>query len=131
MAVNLAGTTAVVTGGSRGIGRAIAMRLAERGAEIALWSRSIDALREAAAEIAARGGRAREFVVDVSDSAAVDAAAAEVRRSMPAVRTIVNNAGSVLRAKTVDITDAQWRSVMAINLDGTFFVTRAFLDDLT
>ncbi len=129
--MTLAGSTAVVTGGSRGIGRAIALRLAEAGAEVALWARSGDALRDVVAEIAARGGRARDFVVDVSDAAAVDAAAQQVRRSMPGVRTIVNNAGSVLRKPTVEITDAQWRSVIAINLDGTFYVTRAFLADLT
>jgi len=123
--------TAVVTGASRGIGRAIALRLADAGAEVALWARTSDALREVASEIAARGGRARDFVVDVSDPRAVAAAADEVRRSMPPVRTIVNNAGAVLRKTTVEITDAEWRSVIAINLDGTFFVTRAFLADLT
>jgi NAD(P)-dependent dehydrogenase (short-subunit alcohol dehydrogenase family) len=128
---SLAGGTAVVTGGSRGIGRAIALRLAEAGAEVALWARSADALHAVTAEITQRGGRARGFVVDVSSAAAVETAAQDVRRSMPPVRTIVNNAGSVLRKATVDITDAEWRSVMAINLDGTFHVTRAFLRDLT
>ena len=123
--------TAVVTGGSRGIGRAIALRLADAGAHVALWARSADALRDVAAEIAARGGHARTFVVDVANAAAVEVAAAQVKRSMPPVRTIVNNAGSVLRRATVEITDEEWRSVMAVNVDGTFFVTRAFLADLT
>jgi NAD(P)-dependent dehydrogenase (short-subunit alcohol dehydrogenase family) len=121
----------VVTGASRGIGRAIALRLAEAGAEIALWARTTDALRDVAAEISSRGGRARAFVVDVTDSTAVDDAAQLVRGSMPAVRTIVNNAGSVLRKPTAGITNAEWRSVMATNIDGTFYVTRAFLPDLT
>ena len=123
--------TAVVTGASRGIGRAIALRLAEAGADVALWARSAEALREVAAEIEARGGRARAFVVDVTDAAAVDAAAARVRSSMPPVRTVVNNAGSVLRKATAAITDAEWRAVMATNMDGTFYVTRTFLPDLT
>lgn len=129
--MKLAGTTAVVTGASRGIGRAIALRLAEAGAEIALWARSADALRSVAAEISARGGRAIDFVVDVTSAAAVDGAARLVRERMRPVRTIVNNAGSVLRKATVDITDGEWRSVMATNVDGTFHVTRAFLPDLT
>ena len=119
--------TAVVTGASRGIGRAIAVRLADRGMDVALWARSADALREVAAEI---GPRARAFVVDIANSAAVERAAHEVRRTMPPVRTIVNNAGAVLRKPTREITDAEWRAVMAVNADGTFYVTRAFLGDL-
>jgi NAD(P)-dependent dehydrogenase (short-subunit alcohol dehydrogenase family) len=130
MAGPLAGGTAVVTGASRGIGRAIALRLAEAGAEVALWARDAQALREVAAEIAAAGGRAQPFVCDVAESAAVERAAAQVRATMPPVATVVNNAGSVLRKETVSITDAEWRSVMAVNVDGTFFVTRAFLPDL-
>jgi NAD(P)-dependent dehydrogenase (short-subunit alcohol dehydrogenase family) len=126
----LAGT-AVVTGASRGIGRAIALRLAAAGAEVALWARSGDALAEVARAIAAQGGTARVFVVDVADPAAVERAADEVRRTMSGVRTIVNNAGAVLRKQTAAITDDEWRSVMAVNADGTFFVTRAFLADLT
>jgi len=126
----LAGTTAVVTGASRGIGRAIALRLAEAGAEVALWARDQSALRAVATEITAARGKARAIVVDVTDASAVDRAAELVRATMPAVRTIVNNAGAVLRKSTEAITDDEWRHVMAVNLDGTFFVTRAFLPDL-
>ena len=129
--MRLAGTTAVVTGASRGIGRAIALRLAAAGAEVALWARSRDALRNVAAEISSSGGRARDFIVDVTDAAAVNDAAQLVRSAMPPVRTVVNNAGSVLRKVTAEITDAEWRAVMATNVDGTFHVTRAFLPDLT
>jgi NAD(P)-dependent dehydrogenase (short-subunit alcohol dehydrogenase family) len=126
----LAGTTAVVTGASRGIGRAIALRLAEAGAEVALWARDQSALRAVATEITAARGKARAIVVDVTDANAVDRAAELVRATMPAVRTIVNNAGVVLRKSTEAITDDEWRHVMAVNLDGTFYVTRAFLPDL-
>ena len=129
--MKLLGGTAVVTGASRGIGRAIALRLAEQGAEIALWARTVDALRDVAAEISARGGRARDFVVDVTNARAVNDAAQIVRREMPPVRTLVNNAGSVLRKVTAEITDDEWRGVMATNIDGTFYVTRSFLPDLT
>ncbi|HLL20802.1 MAG TPA: SDR family NAD(P)-dependent oxidoreductase [Kofleriaceae bacterium] len=128
--MTLAGGTAVVTGASRGIGRAIALRLADAGAAIALWARSTDALRDVAAEISARGGCARAYVVDVANAAAVAVAADAVRAELPPVRTIVNNAGSVLRKGTASITDDEWRSVMATNVDGTFYVTRAFLPEL-
>jgi len=122
--------TAVVTGASRGIGRAIARRLAAAGADVALWARDAGALAEVEREIAAAGGRARAIVCDVTDSAAVERAAQLVRDTMPPVRVVVNNAGAVLRKSTAEITDAEWRRVMAVNTDGTFYVTRAFLADL-
>lgn len=126
----LSGSTAVVTGASRGIGRAIALRLAEAGAEVALWARDSTALRMVASEIAAARGKARAIVVDVTNSDAVNQASDLVRATMPPVRTIVNNAGAVLRKSTEHITDDEWRRVIAVNLDGTFNVTRAFIPDL-
>ena len=126
----LSDSTAIVTGASRGIGRAIALRLAEAGAEVALWARDMAALRKVAAEITANRGKARAIVVDVADSDSVNRAADLVRATMPPVRTVVNNAGMVLRKSIESVTDEEWRKVMAVNLDGTFFVTRAFIDDL-
>ncbi|MBA3540597.1 MAG: SDR family oxidoreductase [Deltaproteobacteria bacterium] len=131
MSFALAGGTAVVTGASRGIGRAIALALAHVGAEVALWARDHRALRQVVNEIEAAGGRAMAFEVDVSDARRVDEAADLVRRSMAPVRVIVNNAGNVVRKPTIATTDADWRSVIGVNLDGTFHVTRAFLGDLT
>jgi NAD(P)-dependent dehydrogenase (short-subunit alcohol dehydrogenase family) len=123
--------TAVVTGASRGIGRAIALRLAGAGFEVAIWARDKHALDAVAAEIAAAGGKAVAFECDVSDPAGVERCAALVRTAMPPVRVIVNNAGAVLRKATAEIDDAEWRRVMAVNVDGTFHVTRAFLPQLT
>jgi NAD(P)-dependent dehydrogenase (short-subunit alcohol dehydrogenase family) len=131
MPLPLAGATAVITGASRGIGRAIALRLAEAGAEVALWARDAAGLREVAAEITAAGGRALAVVCDVTDSAAVLAAADQVRGALAPVTIVVNNAGAVLRKPTVAISDAEWRRVLAVNLDGTFFVTRAFIPELS
>ena len=126
----LAGSTAVVTGASRGIGRAIAMRLAEAGAEVALWARDSTAMRMVASEISANRGKARAIVVDVTDPDSVNRASDLVRATMPMIRTVVNNAGAVLRKSTEAITDDEWRRIMAVNLDGTFYVTRAFIPDL-
>lgn len=126
----LAGGTAVVTGASRGIGRAIALRLAEAGADVALWARDAAALQRVADEVTALGARALATACDVADPAAVDRAAEGVRRALAPVTIVVNNAGAVLRKPTVEISDADWRRVMAVNLDGTFHVTRAFLPDL-
>ena len=127
----LAGGTAVVTGASRGIGRAIALRLAEAGADVALWARDLGALQRVADEVAALGARALATACDVADPVAVARAAEGVRRALAPVTIVVNNAGTVLRKPTVEISDAEWRRVMAVNLDGTFHVTRAFLPDLT
>jgi NAD(P)-dependent dehydrogenase (short-subunit alcohol dehydrogenase family) len=127
----LRGGTAVVTGASRGIGRAIALRLAEAGADIALWARGEAALHQVADEVRALGVRAQATACDVADPAAVRAAADRVRHGLGPVTIVVNNAGAVLRKPTVDITDDEWRQVQAVNLDGTFYVTRAFLPELT
>lgn len=127
----LAGRTAVVTGASRGIGRAIALRLAEAGAEVALWARDATALQRVANELTVLGARVQATACDVADPAAVDSAAERVRRTLAPVTIVVNNAGTVLRKPTAATTDADWRRVMAVNLDGTFYVTRAFLPDLT
>jgi NAD(P)-dependent dehydrogenase (short-subunit alcohol dehydrogenase family) len=127
----LTGITAVVTGASRGIGRAIAHRLAEAGAELALWARDATALQVVADEVAAQGGRVEAMVCDVADASQVARAAEQVRRTLAPVGVVVNNAGAVLRKPTVAISDDEWHHVLAVNLDGTFFVTRAFLPDLT
>jgi NAD(P)-dependent dehydrogenase (short-subunit alcohol dehydrogenase family) len=126
----LAGGTAVITGASRGIGRAIALRFAEAGADVALWARDAAALQRVADEVVTVGGRGYPMVCDVTDSMAVDRAAEQVRRALAPVAVVVNNAGAVLRKPTVTINDTEWRQVMAVNVDGTFHVTRAFLPDL-
>lgn len=95
-----------------------------------MWARDQTAMRAVAAEITAANGKARSIVVDVTDPDAVNRASELVRATMPPVRTVVNNAGQVLRKSTEAITDAEWRRVMAVNLDGTFYVTRAFIQDL-
>lgn len=121
----------MVTGASRGIGKAIALRLAGAGAEVALWARDAERLQEVAAEITAAGGRARPILVDVTDPALIDSGAELVRRTMAPVKIVVNNAGAVVRKPTAALSLSEWRRVIAVNLDGTFLVTRAFLDDLT
>lgn len=128
--MSLAGTTAVVTGASRGIGRAIALSLAGAGAEVALWARDQAALTQVAREITAAGGKAVAIGCDVTDPSAIERAASTVRTAMPPIRVLVNNAGAVLRSPTAAISDADWRRVIAVNLDGTFYVTRALLHDL-
>jgi len=122
----LSGKVCVITGASQGIGRAIAVAFAAAGARVGLIARNEAKLREVAAET---GGVFA--VADVADPTAVNEAAARLRDALGPVDVLVNNAGNVDRAPTRDITDAAWRRVLSVNLDGTFYVTRAFLDDLT
>jgi NAD(P)-dependent dehydrogenase (short-subunit alcohol dehydrogenase family) len=130
-ALPLLGKVAVVTGASRGIGRAIARRLSDAGADLALLARNRAALDEVAEEILARGGKSTLPVpADVSDPSAIVDAAARVHAELGAIDILVNNAGEVLRKPFADITDEEWRLIMAVNLDGAFHCTRAFADDL-
>jgi len=123
--------TTIITGGGRGIGRAIALRFAGEGARVGLIARSEAELVEVAhACVAAGAERAAIAVADVAESAAVNSAAATLRAALGLADVVVNNAGDVIRKPALDLTDAEWRRVIATNLDGTFHVTRAFGTDV-
>ncbi len=118
---------AVVTGGGRGIGRAIAFELADRGCDVAVLGRTQETLASAAEGIVQRGRRALAFPCDVSRSEDVDAAASRILAELGVPRIVVPNAGIVHRVPLVDMSEAQWDEVLDVNLKGTFLLTRAFL----
>lgn len=118
---------AVVTGAGRGIGRAIALELAARGLDVALWGRTEDRLEDVATTIRGRGRRALVSRCDVSRASDVEAAKARVLAELGVPRVVVSNAGVVHRTSVVDTTEEQWDEVLDVNLKGTFLVTRAFL----
>lgn len=123
-----AGDLAVVTGASRGIGRATAIGLAKRGVRVALLGRSSPMLDDAADAAQAAGAEARAFVCDVAREDDVARAAEEVLASMGTPRVVVNNAGIVRRGPRVEETSpVDWDDVVAVNLRGPFLVSRAFL----
>ena len=122
---------AVVTGASRGIGRAAALAFARRGLDVALLGRPSLQLERAAGEVAALGVRASVFACDVRVSAEVECAAAAAIGAFGAPRVVVNNAGIVRRGVPVHETGVDdWDEVIAVNLRGSFLVARAFLPSM-
>lgn len=118
---------AVVTGASKGLGKQMAESLAEAGATVALVARSGELLEGVRAGITERGGKAFAYVADVSKEADVAALAANVQREAGAPDILINNAGVNLRKPLHEYTLDEWHGVMAINVDGTFLCTRAFV----
>ncbi len=124
---SLRGRTAIVTGGARGIGLACAEALAEAGARVVLADRDGPAAETAAARLRASGADADAIALDVTDAEQVERAAAALETRFGAVDILVANAGiakSGIPAETVS--DADWRAVLDVNLDGVFWCCRAF-----
>ena len=117
---------AVVTGAGRGIGRAIALKFAAEGAGVVCVSRTQENSEKVANEIAALGKKAWAFSVDVSDSAAVSAAAEKILADCGKVDILVNNAGVTRDGLLMRMSDADWDTVLNTNLKGAFFFTKAF-----
>jgi 3-oxoacyl-[acyl-carrier protein] reductase len=123
---SLANQIAVVTGAGRGIGRAIALKFAAEGADVVVVSRTQENSEKVANEIAALGKKAWAFAVDVSDSAAVSAAAEKILADCGKVDILVNNAGVTRDGLLMRMSDADWDTVLNTNLKGAFFFTKAF-----
>jgi NAD(P)-dependent dehydrogenase (short-subunit alcohol dehydrogenase family) len=125
--INLSTKTAIVTGASSGIGRAIAMTLAKAGALVVVADLSPSA-REGGPTtvdlITQENGRAYFAALDVTDSKAVDALATQVAEEH-GLDILVNNAGILVSGSVLETTDEQWRKQMSVNVDGTFYGTRA------
>lgn len=118
---------AVVTGASRGLGRAIAIALAAQGSPVALVARGLDDLDQVRAEIEAAGGTAWCFVADVAREDDVLRLEREVAATLGRVRILINNAGMALRRNITDFTLAEWNAVQSANLTSAFLVSRAFV----
>jgi len=122
----LQGKVALVTGGSRGIGRAIAVALGRRGAKVVInYASRADAAREAAGEVEAAGGQAALAGFDVADSAAVTEAIKAIGKDHGGLDILVNNAGVAINGLVMRFSDEQWEKTLAINLGGAFHCVRA------
>lgn len=123
----LEGKTALITGASKGLGKAIALALAEAGARVALVSRDLRKLGEVAAEIRDRGGSAEVFQADVSNEASVIALESAASNQLGKIQILVNNAGVNVRKPITDFTLDEWNFVIGTNLTAVFLLCRAFV----
>lgn len=121
----LEGKVAIVTGGSRGIGRAVAAALAQEGATVVVCSRNLEANTETAEQIRAEGGSAHPYQVDVTDAESVSRLVKEIVKKFERIDVLVNNAGVTADNLLLRLKEADWDSVIDTNLKGTFNFTKA------
>jgi NAD(P)-dependent dehydrogenase (short-subunit alcohol dehydrogenase family) len=125
---DLEGKVAVVTGGAQGIGLAVARRMAESGARIAIWDRDAELAHEAARQL---GPDARAYEVEVTDAPGIAAVAARVRDEMGTVAILVTSAGITgSNGKVMDYDPEEWRRVVEVDLTGTFLCCKAVLPQM-
>jgi NADP-dependent 3-hydroxy acid dehydrogenase YdfG len=130
MTAPLAGTAALVTGASRGIGAATARALAANGAAVALLARRADRLAELRADIEAAGGTALVLPADVTDAGQVASAVNQAVAELGRLDTVVNNAGLMRMGAAADAPLQDWDDLVAVNVQGVLYVSRAAVPHL-
>jgi NAD(P)-dependent dehydrogenase (short-subunit alcohol dehydrogenase family) len=128
---SLSGRRALVTGGGRGIGRAVVLDLARAGAAVAVAARTRSEVEAVARGIVAAGGQAVAVEMDVTDPDRVRAAFASAREALGGIDILVSGAGIAPTAPLARTTDAVWRQVLETNLSGTFYCLREALPEMT
>lgn len=126
----LHGKTALITGASRGLGKAMALALGQAGARLALVSRNLEQLNETVTAVRKLGGEAEAFQADVADEAQVVRLEQAVAGELGRVQILINNAGTNIRKPVTDFTLDEWRLVMDTNLTSVFLMCRAFVPQM-
>jgi NAD(P)-dependent dehydrogenase (short-subunit alcohol dehydrogenase family) len=125
--INLNGKVAVITGASKGLGKAMALALGGAGASVALVSRDIEKLSEVKQAVEELGSTARIFQTDVSDEEQVRKLEQEIVTAFHGVHILINNAGINLRKQLVEFTLGEWQQVIDSNLTSVFLMCRSFV----
>jgi 2-hydroxycyclohexanecarboxyl-CoA dehydrogenase len=128
--MSLQGKVAVVTGGARGIGRAISLRLARDGAAVSVWDLRADGVHETVEEIRQAGGKAMACVGDAANAGEVARCANETRQAFGPIHILVNNAGIVGFDRFLTITEEMWDRMMQINMKGPFLCSKEIIPDM-
>ncbi len=126
----LQGKAALITGASKGLGKAMALALAEAGARLALVSRNLQQLNQTAAAVRELGAQATVFQADVTDEAQVLGLQKAVARDLGKLQILINNAGINIRKPVTEFTLAEWRQVLDTNLTSVFLMCRAFVPQM-
>ena len=126
----LSGKTALITGASKGLGKAMALALAAEGARLALVSRNMEQLREVASAVRALGAEVEIFQADVTDETQVAQLEKNVMARFGGLQILINNAGVNIRKPVTEFSLAEWRTVLDTNLTGVFLMCRAFVPRL-
>jgi 3-oxoacyl-[acyl-carrier protein] reductase len=121
---------AIITGGTRGIGKAIALGLANRGVSVVVAGRNVDAALEVAASLSALGVKARGIKLDVSHSVEVEQAFEDIRKDFGRIDILINNAGITRDGLLMRMKEEAWDAVIDINLKGVFLCTREAIKDM-
>jgi 3-oxoacyl-[acyl-carrier protein] reductase len=122
---------AIITGASRGLGKAMALTLAREGANIAIWEIEMEGAEQTAKEVRKLGRKAFSQSVDITDSSQVNAAGEKVIQEFGKVDILVNNAGLVSPAPTIlELPDERWLKEINVDLTGTFYCTKAVLNHM-
>jgi NAD(P)-dependent dehydrogenase (short-subunit alcohol dehydrogenase family) len=124
--LSLDGRVAVVVGGTTGIGRALALGLAEAGADVVATSRRVEQVEETAAALEAKGRRTVRATSDVTSKSSLEAVLAKVVEKLGKVDILVNSAGAIKRVPTLEMEDSTWDSIIATNLTGTLRSCQVF-----
>src|ERR1700751_1717902 len=127
---NVDGKVAVITGASKGLGKAMALALGGAGASIALASRDVEQLNQVKQAVEDAGGKAQVFQVDVSEEEQIRKLEHDVIEAFNGVHILINNAGINLRKQLIEFTLEEWRRVLDTNLTSVFLMCRSFVPQM-
>ena len=127
---SLKGKIALVTGAGKGIGRAIALALANEGVNVGLIARTEKDLQAVAAEIESAGVKAAFAMADVSDIVSVNAAVKNIQKDLGNIDILINNAGTGTFGKFLELTPEEWENQVKVNLFGVYYATRSVLPQM-